>query len=89
VIAANVESEKIEPGFLDMDNACLVLVEDQAPRRQPLTQPSLDLFRLFPTVAQGHKIVGLCGPADYADRGVTVLVGGGDRGRVVGIIPAL
>ena len=34
-------------------------------------------------------IVGLCRPADYADRGVMVLVDGVDRGRVVGIIPAL
>ena len=31
----------------------------------------------------------VCRLADYADRGVTVLVDGGDRGRVVGIIPAL
>jgi hypothetical protein len=27
-------------------------------------------------VTQGQKIIGLCGPADYADRGVTVLVEG-------------
>jgi len=39
--------------------------------------------------AHDHHIVGLCRLADYADRGVTVLVDGGDRGRVVGIIPAL
>jgi hypothetical protein len=30
--------------------------------------------------AHDHHIVGLCGPADYADRGVMVLVDGGDRG---------
>jgi hypothetical protein len=35
------------------------------------------------------ELLGLCRLADYADRGVTVLVDGGDRGRVVGIIPAL
>jgi hypothetical protein len=41
------------------------------------------------SVHEDDEIVGLCRLADYADRGVTVLVDGGDRGRVVGIIPAL
>jgi hypothetical protein len=41
------------------------------------------------TCEDREEIINLCGPADYADRGVTVLVDGGDRGRVVGIIPAL
>ena len=40
-------------------------------------------------VHEHNEVVCLCGPADYADGGVTVLVDGGDRGRVVGIIPAL
>ena len=40
-------------------------------------------------LAEGEKVLRLCRLADYADRGVTVLVDGGDRGRVVGIIPAL
>ena len=41
------------------------------------------------TVHEYDEIVCLCRLADYADRGVMVLVDGGDRGRVVGIIPAL
>jgi len=32
------------------------------------------------SVHEDDEIVGLCGPADYADRGVMVLVDGGDRG---------
>jgi hypothetical protein len=59
---------------------------------EPLKPPGklrLDLLGLITGVTQSDQIVGLCGPADYADRGVTVLVGGGDRGRVVGIIPVL
>ena len=75
--------------LFDVDDVCLVLVEDQTPGGQPLRQPRLDLLGLFTRIAQGQKIIGLCRLADYADRGVTVLVDGGDRGRVVGIIPAL
>jgi hypothetical protein len=57
----------------------------QEPRQAPF-----DLFGLgFRSGEPEQMIICLCRLADYADRGVTVLVDGGDRGRVVGIIPAL
>jgi len=57
----------------------------QEPRQAPF-----DLFGLgFGSGEPEQMIICLCRLADYADRGVTVLVDGGDRGRVVGIIPAL
>jgi len=43
---------------------------------QPLGQPRLDLFGLLTGVAERDQVVGLCGPADYADRGVMMLVDG-------------
>src|SRR6266545_2797693 len=58
VVAADVEPEKVTP-LVDVDDAGLVLVEDQAPGLQPLRQPLLDLFRLLATVAEGQKIVGI------------------------------
>ena len=88
-VAADVEPQEVESFLTEVHDLRLVLVEDETPGRQPFREPRLDLFGLLTGVAERDQVVGLCGPADYADRGVTVLVDGGDRGRVVGIIPAL
>ncbi|WP_367667107.1 hypothetical protein [Streptomyces sp. DG2A-72] len=47
VIAADGEAEKVA-AFFEVDDARLVLVEDQSPWPQPLGKPGLDLFGLFP-----------------------------------------
>lgn len=43
--------------IVKMHDAGLVFVEDQALGAPPRDQSFLDLFRLFPRVAQGHQII--------------------------------
>ena len=88
-VTADVESQEVESLLTEVSDLRLVLVEDETPGRQPFRELRLDLFGLLTGVAERDQVVGLCRLADYADRGVMVLVDGGDRGRVVGIIPAL
>ena len=57
-VAADVESEEVEALF-EVDDARLVLVEDQAPRCQPPGKLRLDLFRLLPGIAAGDHVVGV------------------------------
>ena len=45
--------------MIEVDNTCLVLVEGQAPGRQPLSQARFDLFGLRLGRAQGDQIVGI------------------------------
>lgn len=57
---------------------------------QERRQFKLDLFGLgFRSGEPEQVIVGLCRARDYADCGVVMLVIGGGRGSMVGIIPAL
>ena len=56
VVAANVEPQEIEPA-VGVDNPSLVLVERQAPGRQPLGQSRFDLFGLHATAAHHHEII--------------------------------
>ena len=60
----------------EVNDVRLVFVEDETPGRQPFREPRLDLFGLLTGVAERDQVVGLCRPADYADRGVNGLVGG-------------
>ena len=46
VVAADVESQEVEPGMSDMDYPGLLLVEGQAPGRQPLGKLRFDVFGL-------------------------------------------
>lgn len=59
MVAADVKPEEIEAAVFEVDNARLILVEGQAPRRQPRDKPRLDLFRVLAAVAQFHKIVSM------------------------------
>jgi hypothetical protein len=58
-VAPKVESPEVEPFLIEADDPGLGLVEGQAPRRQPLSQPSLDLFGLLSGVTAGDQIVGV------------------------------
>ena len=48
------EAQELE-AFFEVDNLRLVLVEGQAPGRQPVGQPLFDLFGLFPAVAHRYQ----------------------------------
>jgi hypothetical protein len=65
VVPADVEPEEIK-AFIEGDDARLVLVEGQAPGRQPCGKFRLDLLGLLPGVAEGDQVVGLCRGPDYA-----------------------
>lgn len=56
--AADAEPQELE-AFVEVDDARLVLIEDQPPGRQPLGQQRLDLLGLGLAVAQGDEIVGV------------------------------
>jgi hypothetical protein len=57
-VAAQVEPEEVE-AFFEVDDARLVLVEDQTPRGQPARKLRLDLFGLLPGIAAGDQVVGV------------------------------
>ena len=59
MVAADVEPEEIKAALFEVDDACLVLVEGQAPRCQPRGKPRLDFFRVLAAAAQCHKIVSI------------------------------
>ena len=67
-VAADVEPEEVK-ALIEGDDTRLVLVEGQAPRRQPPGQPRLDLERFLPGVAERDEVVGLCRVAGYAELG--------------------
>jgi hypothetical protein len=77
-VAADVEPEEIE-ALIEADDARLVLVERQTPRRQPRGEPRLDLDRVLPGVADRDEIIGLCRVSGYAERqpGSSVVAGVG------------
>jgi hypothetical protein len=75
-VTADVESQEVESLLTEVSDLRLVLVEDETPGRQPFRELRLDLFGLLTGVAERDQVVGLCGPADYADRGVMMLVDG-------------
>jgi hypothetical protein len=58
--------EEIE-AFIEGGDACLALVESQAPGGQPCGEPDLDLFGFLPGVAEDDQVVGSCRGPDYAD----------------------
>src|SRR5712692_10414868 len=57
-VAADVEPEEVE-ALAEVDNTRLVRVEGQAPGRQPLREPRLDLFGLLLAVAEHDHVVGV------------------------------
>src|SRR6516162_324796 len=57
-VLADIEPEEVE-ALVEGDDARLVLVEGQAPGRQPAGEPCLDLFGLLPGVAEGDQVVGV------------------------------
>ena len=58
-VAADVESQEVEPVLGEVDDLRLVLVEGQTPGRQPFRKPRLDLFGLLTGVAEHDHIVGV------------------------------
>ena len=85
----DVEPEEVEP-VTHVHHLAFGLGESQSQGAEHVGDVFAQGFDVgLVTMHQDDEIVGLCRLADYADRGVTVLVDGGDRGRVVGIIPAL
>ena len=58
MVAADVEPEKVAP-LIEVRDPGLRIVEGQAPGRQPLGQPSLDLLRLLLAVTQRNKVIGV------------------------------
>jgi hypothetical protein len=74
-VAADVEPQEIEP-LGEVHDLGLVLVEGETSGRQPLGEPCLDPLGVLLGESTHDQIVGLCRPADYADRGVSGLVGG-------------
>ena len=73
MIAADGNPQEVK-ALVEGDDTRLVLVEGQAPGRQPCGKPRLDLLGLVPGVAQGDQVIGLCRLRDYAERVVNVLV---------------
>ena len=57
-VAADVEPEEVE-ALAEADDLRLVLVEGQAPGRQPLREPRLDLLGLLLAVAEHDHVVGV------------------------------
>jgi hypothetical protein len=57
-IAPDVEPQEVDP-VVEVRDAGLVLVEDQPPGFEPRGQPRLDLFCLFPRVAQRQQVIGV------------------------------
>ena len=57
-IAADVEPEEVQ-ALAEVDDLRLILVEGQAPGRQPLREPRLDLFGLLLAVAEHDHVVGV------------------------------
>ena len=58
VVAADGNPQEVK-ALVEGDDARLVLVEGQAPGRQPYGEPRLDLLGLVPGVAQGDEVVGV------------------------------
>jgi len=58
VVTADVEPEEVE-ALAEVDDLRLVLVEGQAPGRQPLREPRLNLFGLLLAVAEHDHVVGV------------------------------
>ena len=57
-VAADVEPEEVK-ALAEVDDPRLVLVEGQAPGRQPLRQPRLDLDGLLLAVAEHDHVIGV------------------------------
>ena len=57
-VAADVEPEEVK-ALAEVDDPRLVLVEGQAPGRQPLRQPRLDLLGLLLAVAEHDHVIGV------------------------------
>jgi hypothetical protein len=74
-VATQVEPEEVE-AFFEVDDARLVLVEDQTPGCQPARKLFLDLFGLLPGIAAGDQVIGLCRAPDYAELGRSALASG-------------
>jgi hypothetical protein len=64
------KSEKVK-SFGEVDDARLVLVEGQPSRCQPVSKSCLDLFGLFPRVAQGDQVIGISDHHRACGHGVT------------------
>jgi hypothetical protein len=77
-----MKAKKVETfsAYHQFDDAGLGLLRRQAELGQQLPQPRKRGLGLLPGLAHHQQIVGLCGPRDYADRGVRMLVGGVDAG---------
>ena len=58
LVAADVEGEEVK-ALAEVDDLRLILVEGQAPWRQPLRQPRLDLDSLLLAVAEHDHVVGV------------------------------
>jgi len=75
VIAADVEPEEVK-ALTEVDDARLVLVEGQAPGRQPLREPRLDVFGLLLAVAKRDHVVGdhcrAAAPREFPSKAVQV-----------------
>jgi hypothetical protein len=77
-VAAHVEAEEIE-AVIEADHFRLVLVEGQAPGRQPLREPRLDLSGLLLAVAEHDHVIGI----PDRDRGSAPGVPGTEAGGLV------
>ena len=78
-VPADVESQEVE-ALVEGDDARLVLVERQAPGRQPVGEPGLDLERLLPGVAEGDEIIGVSDQDRAARRDPPGVLAGGVAG---------
>jgi hypothetical protein len=77
-IAADVEPQEVK-ALIESDDTRLVLVEGQAPRRQPVGEPGFDLERFLPGMAESDEVIGLCRVSSYAEGGLGSLVSAGFR----------
>jgi site-specific recombinase XerD len=77
-IPADVEAQELET-FFEVDNLRLVLVEGQAPGRQPVGQPLFDLFGLFTAVAHRYQVICI----SHQDGAAPHHAAGIDTGRVI------
>ncbi|MDH6115617.1 hypothetical protein P3T34_007832 [Kitasatospora sp. MAP12-44] len=83
VVAADVEPQEVE-AIVEVRYARLVLVEGQAPGRQPRGEPRLDLLGLVTAVAERDQVVGVSDQDRRARLGLTGMSAGlpiADPGR--------